>query len=214
VPGGPESSHPKLLAREQGQQFSCPQEAWPGHKWREELSAPDPFRGSIAALGVGGCIRDSCPVTTTAMVGDARGPICPGLETVNLQWGKSASAGAWPARCPTLLQFTFVLSLSTLVGVLGQACTGGTSSLSKRGNPVSRCAGVMPRRLKRLLRALLPRSAQAQPPHIPPSHITTTAEGCRAPPPPVLLQLDTRSCRARRDLSGQAGLGAPSPWHW
>lgn len=51
MPGGPGSSHPQLLGREQGQQFSCSQGPWLGHKWREELPAPNPICGSLADLG-------------------------------------------------------------------------------------------------------------------------------------------------------------------
>lgn len=49
MPGGPESFHLKLLARDQVQHFSCPQDSQSGHKCREAFAATHPICGSIVA---------------------------------------------------------------------------------------------------------------------------------------------------------------------
>lgn len=117
----------------------------------------------------------------------------------------AASTHAWPIRCLTLLQFPLVSPLSTLVGCwdrslwlrgLWPACTGGTSSVSKRGNPISGHTAMMPWRLLRLPQALLPHSAQHGHPMFPPFPSPPLLGAGRAPPPPVLLQ----HCAWHQDL--------------
>lgn len=79
------------------------------------------------------------------MAGDARGPICPELEAVNLQCNNvapAASACAWPIRCLTLLQF--LLDLPRLSAPLWGAGTG-LCGLEVCGQPAQVAHPVCPR---------------------------------------------------------------------
>lgn len=78
----------------------------------------------ISCPRMGGCIHDSCPFGTITMARDASGPICHGLEAVNLQWGNmafAARAGTCAIRCLALLQFLCLVSQNTYE-VLGLDC--------------------------------------------------------------------------------------------